>query len=264
MNVHLHSIETNSYNNADGLEKTIQSVVSQTYPNFEYIVIDGNSSDRSKSIISTYESELAYWVSEPDTGIYNAMNKGIRASKGLYLLFLNSGDVLTSKHALANFIADPLFQGDIIYGDYKFDQGEKRYPDELPPDYFMKTSLPHQSTFFKRELFDRFGLYDETYKIGADRAFYVKCQVAGIVLFQHIRYFLTLFDLSGLSNDSDFLLRKKEEDVRLLKEGYGENYELYRKNIENEQRLKEAQRKSVKGILKRIAKRIGKLWKHRS
>jgi hypothetical protein len=108
------------------------------------------------------------------------------------------------------------------------------------------------------------GLYDETYKIGADRAFYVKCQVVGTVLFQHIPYFLTLFDLSGMSNDADFLQRKKEEDIRLLKEGYGENYEVYRKNIENERLQKEAQRNSFSGILKRIGKRMRKLWKPRS
>jgi len=75
------------------------------------------------------------------------MNKGIRASQGQYLLFLNSGDVLTSETALQDFIGHPLFAGDIIYGDYKFEKGEKRYPDVLPPDYFMRTSLPHQSTF---------------------------------------------------------------------------------------------------------------------
>lgn len=258
------SIITINYNNALGLQKTIESVAKQQFKDFEFLIIDGGSTDTSLGIIDKHVPVITHWISEPDTGIYNAMNKGIRASKGEYLLFLNSGDVLISKNAIQDFIEHPLFDGEIIYGDYRFENGEKRYPDVLPPDYFMRTSLPHQSTFFKRELFDRLGLYDETYKIGADRAFYVKCQVSGNVKFQHIPYFLTLFDLSGLSNNQDFLQRKKEEDIRLLKEGYGEKYAIYREHLERERLQKEAERNSIRGILKRISKRIGKLWKPRS
>lgn len=142
------SIITINYNDAVGLEQTMESVLGQQFSAFEYIVIDGGSNDGSVAVIKQRESQLAYWVSEKDTGIYNAMNKGIAVARGQFLLFLNGGDLLTSETALQDFISHPSFQGDIIYGDYKFENGEKVYPDRLYPAYFMKTSLPHQSTFF--------------------------------------------------------------------------------------------------------------------
>jgi glycosyltransferase involved in cell wall biosynthesis len=94
------SIITINKDNARGLEKTIQSVMGQTYNDFEYIVIDGASSDDSVDIIKRYADRMTYWVSEPDTGIYNAMNKGIRKAQGEYCLFLNSGDVLINSNSL--------------------------------------------------------------------------------------------------------------------------------------------------------------------
>ena len=90
----LLSIITINYNDKEGLARTMNSVLSQTYTDFEYIVIDGGSNDGSKTIIEQHQDQLGYWVSEPDSGIYNAMNKGIAKANGEYILFLNSGDVL--------------------------------------------------------------------------------------------------------------------------------------------------------------------------
>lgn len=90
------SIITINYNNASGLEKTIRSVVEQTYNEYEYIIIDGASSDKSKEVIQEYQRYIDFWCSEKDSGIYNAMNKGIQKASGEYLLFLNSGDVLNN------------------------------------------------------------------------------------------------------------------------------------------------------------------------
>ena len=86
------SVITISYNNAEGLRRTIESVVAQNYSDYEYIIIDGGSTDNSLQIIESYASHISYWVSEPDKGVYNAMNKGIAQAKGEYLHFLNSGD----------------------------------------------------------------------------------------------------------------------------------------------------------------------------
>ena len=90
------SIITINYNNASGLEKTIRSVVEQIYNEYEYIIIDGASSDKSKEVIQEYQRYIDFWCSEKDSGIYNAMNKGIQKASGEYLLFLNSGDVLNN------------------------------------------------------------------------------------------------------------------------------------------------------------------------
>ena len=96
------SIITINYNNASGLEKTIRSVVEQTYNEYEYIIIDGASSDKSKEVIQEYQRYIDFWCSEKDSGIYNAMNKGIQKASGEYLLFLNSGDVLNNSAVLAD------------------------------------------------------------------------------------------------------------------------------------------------------------------
>ncbi|MBW2937715.1 glycosyltransferase [Aureisphaera sp. CAU 1614] len=253
------SIITINYNQAEGLRKTIASVASQTYIDFEFIIIDGHSTDKSVEVIEQNKDHIDYWVSEPDSGIYNAMNKGIKIAQGQYLLFLNSGDALTESNALGNFINHSQFHGDIIYGDYQFQEGHKVYPDVLPTNYFMKTSLPHQSTFFKKSVFERMGFYDESYKIGADRAFYIKCFADKSIVFQHIPYFLTLFDLSGLSNDSEYTEKKRQEDARMFYEFYGSKYDDYKEQLKQEAKQKRAKRNSLKGILKRIVNRIKKI-----
>ena len=113
------SIITINLNNKAGLTKTIESVILQTYTDFEYIVIDGDSMDGSKAVIQQYQDKIDYWVSEPDTGIYQAMNKGIKVAQGEFLLFLNSGDCLVSDkilEAVAESIMVP-FRADIYSGD---------------------------------------------------------------------------------------------------------------------------------------------------
>ena len=110
------SIITVNLNNCDGLQKTIDSVVSQTFKDFEWIVIDGGSTDGSKELIEQYADHFTYWVSEPDKGIYNAMNKGIRVAKGDYLQFLNSGDYLYDRTTLEKCLL-PQNNADVIYGN---------------------------------------------------------------------------------------------------------------------------------------------------
>ena len=107
------SIITVNKNNAAGLKQTMESVISQDFDDYEYIVIDGGSSDESTAVIRQYEHKLAYWVSEPDSGIFNAMNKGIGKASGEYCLFLNSGDALTENSLINVFSVD--LSEDIIY-----------------------------------------------------------------------------------------------------------------------------------------------------
>jgi glycosyltransferase involved in cell wall biosynthesis len=253
------SIVTINYNNCIGLEKTIHSVISQKYRDFEFLVIDGDSNDGSKAIIAKNMDGINYSISESDSGIYNAMNKGIKASKGQYLLFLNSGDVLNGATALQDFIFHPDFVGDIIYGDYKFENGEKVYPEYLTPLFFMRTSLPHQSTFFKKEVFENMGLYDEKYKIVSDRAFYIKCFLSNQFVFKHINYSLSVFDLSGLSNNPNDKQKKIKEDNQIFLEYYGIYYEDYRMLISLQKELKQAMRETPLGILKRCINKVKKI-----
>lgn len=252
----LLSIITINYNNDKGLESTIQSVISQTYQDFEYLIIDGGSIDESVANIERQSYKIDYWVSEPDKGIYNAMNKGIAKANGKYLLFLNSGDIINGSNALKTFIEHQNFDGDIIYGDYKFDVGGKVYPDNLTPLFFIRTSLPHQSTFFKREVFDIMGLYDERYKIVADRAFYIKCFLSNQFIFKHINYPLTLFDLSGVSNDPLHKEKQFLENENMFQEYYGVYYEDYKRILRLQSELNQAKRKTISGIFKRLHNKI--------
>ena len=253
------SIITINYNNVLGLEKTIQSVLSQTFKNFEYIVIDGGSKDGSKEYIKSQKEFIHYWVSEPDTGIYNAMNKGIKSSEGEYLLFLNSGDVLNDINALEDFINHQGFQGDIIYGDYKYEEGGKIFPDRLTPLFFVRTSLPHQSTLFKRAVFDKMGLYDENYKIVSDRAFYIKCFLSNQFIFKHVPYALVVFDLSGVSNDPLHKEKQTLENERMFQEHYRIYYEDYKNMLLLQRELNQARKETVSGIMKRIVNKIKKV-----
>ncbi|MEG1573526.1 MAG: glycosyltransferase family 2 protein, partial [Bacteroidales bacterium] len=113
------SIITINLNDAAGIEKTLKSIwEKQSFRDFEHIVIDGGSKDGSVEVIKKYEKNLAYWISEPDKGIYNAMNKGIAKATGEYLLFINGGDWLADD-VLAEVFAIP-FEEDIVYGDFTY------------------------------------------------------------------------------------------------------------------------------------------------
>lgn len=254
------SIITINFNNANGLLRTIQSVKNQTYEDYEFVVIDGNSTDGSSEVIKAKKELLSKVVVEPDRGIYDAMNKGIELSTGSFLLFLNSGDCLNGAEALADFIKAPEFEGDIIYGDYKFDKGGKQFPNSLYDAYFVKTSLPHQSTLFKAEVFDQMGGYDLQFPMSADRAFYIKCYLSKKFRFKHIPQYLTLFDLSGISNDPDQRGSKLAEDERMLRHCYGDKYDEMKDQIAWELEQRRIPKYSVRGIVKRIKKRIKNLW----
>jgi glycosyltransferase involved in cell wall biosynthesis len=135
------SIITINYNNRPGLQKTFNSVLGQFYKDFEYIIIDGGSTDGSKELIEKNATAFSYWVSEKDQGIYNAMNKGIIKAKAKYLLFLNSGDFLVDEKSLES-ISLSSHDEDIICADIKINEmGRhwiKKAPDSLSFDYFTK------------------------------------------------------------------------------------------------------------------------------
>lgn len=203
-------------NNKDGLQKTINSVVSQTFKDFEWIVIDGGSTDGSRELIEQYADHFAYWVSEPDKGVYNAMNKGIRVAKGEYLQFLNSGDWLWNETALERCFAHG-FTADIAYGDlYLFRENgfeERCYSDNLSLRFFYKNTLCHNSTFIKRLLLAN-ELYDESLKIVSDWKFFLIQFING-KSFEHINEFVISFDKSGISFVNKEL--KEQERSEILK-----------------------------------------------
>lgn len=178
----LLSIITINRNNADGLRKTIESVVTQNYDNFEYIIIDGASIDGSVDIIKEYAEhplygkKISYWISEPDTGIYNAMNKGIRYAQGTYVYMLNSGDWL-EPDALLNII-DKLKaeKPDLLLFLLNFwDTGEKIQSEIRFPEKLRISTMCHQGLVYKKAFHIKYNLYDENYNFAADYDFCIKC-----------------------------------------------------------------------------------------
>lgn len=172
------SIITVNYNNKEGLRKTIESVIHQSFRDFEYIVIDGGSTDGSADILIEYDKQITYWVSEPDKGIYNAMNKGIAQAKGEYLNFMNSGDCFYSPNILEK-VASYNYETDFIVGrDYHFNEEIQKGHASNPPSrttmiHFFVATLDHQSSFIRRELFDN-SPYDEGHRLVSDWIFFTE------------------------------------------------------------------------------------------
>lgn len=173
------SIITINYNNLPGLQKTMQSVFEQTFTDYEYIIIDGGSTDGSKEYIHQYANKLAYWVSEKDKGIYDAINKGILKANGEYCMFLNSGDFLLRNNVLESaFEVVNKNNADIYYADVCLQEitGETCVQQHAPLmnlKFLQHRTLNHQSSLIRRSLFDELGLYDETHGLAADYAFYL-------------------------------------------------------------------------------------------
>ena len=197
------SIITINYNNRDGLRKTIESVVNQSYAEIEYIVIDGGSADGSVGVIKQYEDSISYWVSEPDKGIYNAMNKGITQASGDYCLFLNSGDSLHNSTVIENVISQ--LEGDLVIGqvmimpERRVAWADVKFPLTLY-GFVEGCPVPHQGTFIKRTLFNQ-ELYDERYKIVSDWKFFMNQVVFKQCSVNPIQLTVSDFESGGISSD---------------------------------------------------------------
>lgn len=202
------SIITINFNDCKGLEKTIQSVVSQTYNDFEYIVIDGASSDGSVDVIKKYSDKLTHWVSEPDTGIYNAMNKGTRMALGEYCLYLNSGDFLAADDVLERAFSYNFTEDIVCCNCLDFD--DKHEWLKVPPQNvslftFYGGSLPHPTAFIKRELLKRLGGYNESYRIMSDWCFFLDAMIKHQSSYRALDVVLTKFNCYGISSTSSII-----------------------------------------------------------
>lgn len=218
------SVITISYNNCQGLQKTIESVVNQSFTDYEYIVIDGGSTDGSIDIIEQYNEYITYWVSESDRGIYNAMNKALLQAKGQYVHFLNSGDVYANSQVLQTFFGGQNRDVALLRGVQICDYGNKterwlnigNRPITL---YDMYTNtLLHQATFIRRDLFEKYGTYDEKLKIVSDWKFFLKAILGGEQTeFQNED--VVIFEMFGISTNrshGEILLQERDLVLREL------------------------------------------------
>lgn len=215
------SIITINYNNLEGLRKTIDSVASQTWRDFEWIVVDGGSSDGSRELIEEYAAKgcFAWWCSEKDKGVYNAMNKGIKQAQGEFVNFLNSGDCYFEKTVLEKVFSTSI-NCDILYCNCAFGTFSKyhvpKLPDEITLTYLYKKSICHPSSFIRKQLLESIP-YDEKYKIVSDWKNWLIWYTNGCS-FEFKNILVSLFDTSGISSKGSELQNK--ERLEVLREVY--------------------------------------------
>ena len=217
------SIITIAYNDLGGLKKTVSSLVDQTYKDFEWIIIDGGSTDGSKEFLKENEHLFTYYVSEPDAGIYDAMNKGAAFAKAEYLFFLNSDDDLQGSHALAN-IAAHLNGEDIIYADIDIVDGKqrsiKKAPEKLSFRYIYDDLPAHQATIIKRSLFEKMGGYDASLKIVADWKFFALAVLKHDATYKYIGKPFSNFYRGGISSKDENSKQLEEERQLILEKEF--------------------------------------------
>ena len=244
------SIVSINRNNAAGLEKTLQSVAAQTFKEFEYIVIDGASTDDSVEVIKRYESRFAHlkWVSEPDSGIYNAMNKGLRMASSEYVQILNSGDGLASNEVTERMLEAMEKEGNpsILYGNMiKCFPDGRRLTDkcfagqEITMLGMFVGTLNHNPAYIRRDLFEKYGYYDEDLKIVSDWKWYLQAIIHGGEQPRYVDLDVTLFDMEGVSETNKELMQTERKMVleQLFPRTILADYEQYAFPIDQIRRL---------------------------
>jgi glycosyltransferase involved in cell wall biosynthesis len=229
------SIITVNRNNDTGLKKTIDSVISQTYTDFEFIIIDGASTDSSAEVIKENSSYFSYWVSEPDNGTYHAMNKGIKASVGEYCLFLNSGDYLVDNNVLEMIFSWDV-KADIVSGNVLKMRLNNKFrrvssPQSVSLHKLCIHSLPHQATLIRKRLFDETGYYNESFRIASDWEFFLKALVLHEKSYQHISLDISYFRIGGVSSrkeNSDLAYQESNDILRRLFPKFADDLMDYR------------------------------------
>lgn len=218
------SVITVNYNNFEGLKKTAESILSQTWRDFEWIIIDGGSIDGSREYIVNLNEKLnqkgwnpiSYWCSEPDKGVYNAMNKGIAKTRGDYLNFMNSGDIFYESKTL-EMVFENEHNSDVVFGDWKrvwTDKDDiKSFPYPVEIYSFYKENICHQAMFIKRE-YHLLNLYDESYQLIADYKNWGIAAMKGAT-FERLNIIICSVTMDGISSQGGELRRREYNKLRM-------------------------------------------------
>jgi glycosyltransferase involved in cell wall biosynthesis len=211
----LFTIITINLNNREGLERTIKSVMTQSFKDVEYIVVDGQSTDGSLDVISNFREGIHQLIVEKDNGVYDAMNKGLRHATGQYIQFLNSGDELKGTNAL-QIISEKIPHSEILYTDVELFGGEREsvkvHPDKLSLRYQLTDMVCHQAIFASSELFKKTGPFDASYKIYGDYDWLMRALRKHNARAIHLPLALVRYEEVGLSNTANKSLQLKEKD----------------------------------------------------
>ncbi len=251
------SVITVCYNAQDTIEDTIKSVVSQTYKNIEHIVIDGLSADNTTDIINKYTSQISYFVSEKDYGIYNAMNKAIKKSTGDILYFLNANDYLFDENVVQDVVNHfEKTKADIVFGDMSFikenGKEKERRSFELVDKLFLTSeNICHQGTFYKRKVFSSCGLYDENYRLFADYDLNLKAILKKKLKARYLNRTIAKFTLDGQSNSDKLKTTQDKEKKEILNKYFKPRHFLANKILNKTFRTiaKSSKKRKIAGII---------------
>ena len=287
------SIITINYNNAEGLKKTLASVAAQTYRDIEHIIVDAASTDGSVDVIRDYESAnrssvqplTIVWSSQKDKGIYNGMNIGIQRATGDYIQILNSGDLIASLDVTERMMValdslnaqrSTLNEGaaGILYGNMlkSYDGKTIIHRDTCGGDmytpesflYFYKGTLNHDCAYIRRDLFEKYGLYNEQMKICSDWEWYVRAIVLGGEKPVYTNIDVTIFDMNGVSEsrgkNADVIKRERREYLeKILPPAVLRDYDMYAFPITQYQRLKKYHLWGIVYFMERVLFKLEKI-----
>lgn len=281
------SIVTINYNNAEGLRRTLASVAAQTYSDIEHIIVDAASTDGSVEVIKEYVTlnpnrdpffkHVIKWVSEPDSGIYNGMNKGLRRATGSYIEILNSGDVLAAPDVTERMVkeVEKMEYPSILYGNMLKSYDGKTIINRdtcgnglYTPEsflYFYNGTLNHDCAYIRRDLFDKYGLYNEEMKICSDWEWYVKAIVLGGEKPVYTNIDVTIFDMNGISESggkNKELIKKERREYleQILPPAVLHDYDAFAFPVLQYQRLKKHHLWGLVYLLERVLFKLEK-WR---
>jgi len=223
----LISVITVVFNCVNTLEKTILSVVNQDFDNFEYIIIDGGSTDGTLDVIKKYQDKITLWISEPDKGIYDAMNKGIKKAEGDYLYFLGGDDLIYSNSVL-EYISNRLRdKNKIYYGNVLFKTRNVIYDGKFSSLKIVTRNISHQSIFYPREIFDKYS-FDTKYKIFADYDLNLKLFGNSSYSFVYMPVTVAFFNDEGVSGSNVLDVNFEKDRFEIIKNNFPYWIYLYR------------------------------------
>jgi len=254
----LISVITVVRNGEDGIEGTVRSVIDQSYENIEYIVLDGASSDGTLDIVKRYEGRIDYWMSEPDSGVYDAMNKAVRVASGDWIYFLGAGDILLNHLGrVAERLKD---DRTIYYGDVYMPKLHKIYDGKYSSYKLMLRNICHQSIFYPKRLFEKYS-FDTRYRIWADYVLNVKCHGDRDFRFAYLPILIAIFDdFEGISRNR-FDAEVEKERKNLVKANFSKTlYWLFCMRLTTVNALEWLRLKeTLKSLLKRSAEQLMKI-----
>jgi len=212
----LVSIITVVFNGAMTLEKTVRSVADQTFRNFEYIIIDGGSTDGTNDLLIEHTEEIDYWISEADNGIYDALNKGIDLARGDWLYFIGADDRLVDNSILERFFSRPV-DSKMLYGNVYWGENGETVAGEFYPERVYTRNICQQAIFYHRKLFQRLGNFDLKYRLVADWVFNMQAFGLKTTRPQYMDCVVAVYSLGGASTnvwDKEFLKNREKLFIR--------------------------------------------------